>query len=190
MPTVCHVLTQFANMRGTRNALRLRSRISNCANSSEATCVITIVCSVVMAGQLCRLCRSTVSPTHYCSLVSPWALQNNLSSRLGNLLGIQVDSTDGLPHIICSKCKRQFLTLEKASENLTAFQKMAQESFHAFSVRGDLKRKKECSTASAVGISPYIVRARPPLKRLTAKRLEFNSKLTKLLLLIQQNDNS
>ena len=123
-------------------------------------------------------------------LFSPWALQNNLSSRLGNLLGIQVDSTDGLPHIIYSKCKKQFLTLEKASENLTAFQKMAQESFHAFSVRGDLKRKKECSTASAVGISPDIVRARPPLKRLTAKRLEFNSKLTKLLLLIQQNDNS
>ena len=170
MPTVCHGLTH--------NALRLHLRISNCMNSSEATCVITIICSVVMAGQLCRLCRSAVSPMHYCSLVSPWALQNNLSSPLGNLLGIQVDSTDGLPHI-CSKCKRQFLTLEKASENLTAFQKMAQESFHAFSVRGDLKRKKECSTASAVGISPDIVRARPPLKRLTAKRLEFNSKLTK-----------
>ena len=145
---------------------------------SEATCM-TIVCSVVnMAGQVCRLCRSTVSPTHYCSLVSPWALQNNLSSRLENLIGIQVDSTDGLPHLICSKCKRQFLTLEKASENLTAFRKMAQESFHAFSVRGELKRKKECSTA--IGVSPDIVRARPPLKRLTAKRLEFNSKLTRI----------
>ena len=119
-----------------------------------------------MAGQVCCLCRSTVSPTHYCSLVSPWALQNNLSSRLGDLLGIPVESTDGLPHIICNKCKRQFLTLEKASQDMAAFQKLAQESFHAFSLRGDLKRKKECSTAT--GVSPDIIRARPPLKRLTA----------------------
>lgn len=77
-----------------------------------------------------------------------------------------MESTDGLPHIICSKCKRQFLTLEKASEDLAAFRKLAQESFHALSLRGDLKRKKECSTAT--GVSPDIVRARPPVKKLTA----------------------
>lgn len=68
------------------------------------------------------------------------------------------------------------LDIGEGIRNLTAFRKMAQESFHALSVRGDLKRKKECSTA--VGVSPDIVRARPPLKRLKAKRLEFNSKLT------------
>ena len=79
-----------------------------------------------------------------------------------------MDSTDGLPHI---------MTLEKASQELTAFRKLAPESFHALSTRGDLKCKKECST-DTTGVSPDIVRARPPLKRLTAKRLEFNSKQT------------
>ena len=104
------------------------------------------------------------------------AVQCKLSSRLETLLDVDVDTNDGLPHIICNKCKRRFDTLEKASHDLAAFRKQARHSFATFKTRGDLKRKKECSTDSEIGISPDIVRARPPLKKITVRRLQFNSK--------------
>lgn len=121
---------------------------------------------------VCRLCRAKASSTHYCSLVSSLAVQRKLSSRLESLLEVEVDTKDGLPHIICNKCKRHFETLERASEDLTRFRKQARDSFVALSARGITKRSKECSTE--IGVSPDIVKARPPLKRLTGRRLDFN----------------
>ena len=71
-------------------------------------------CSVVMAS-VCQLCRAKASPTHYCPLVISLEVQCKLRPRLENLLDVDVDTNDGLPHIICHKCKRHFETLEKAS---------------------------------------------------------------------------
>ena len=73
---------------------------------------------------VCRLCRAKASSTHYCSLVSSLAVQSKLSSRLESLLEVEVDTKDGLPHIICNKCKRHFETLERASEDLTRFREI------------------------------------------------------------------
>ena len=89
---------------------------------------------------VCRLCRAKASSTHYCSLVSSLAVQSKLSSRLESLLEVEVNTKDGLPHIICNKCKRHFETLERASEDLTRFRRQARDSFVALSARGITKR--------------------------------------------------
>ena len=50
---------------------------------------------------------------------------------------------------------------------------MVQDSFVVLSARGHLKRK-ECTLQT--GVSPDIARSRPPLKRMTIRRLQYNSK--------------
>ena len=77
-----------------------------------------------------------------------------------------MDAQDGLPSLICDKCKRRFETLERAMHDLTEFRQLAKASLITFS---GLKRKKECSVQS--GVSPDIARSRPPLKRITVRRL-------------------
>ena len=52
--------------------------------------------------------------------------------------------------------------------DLTEFQQLAKASLVAFSTRGSLKSKKECSVQTRV--SPDIARSRPPLKRITVRR--------------------
>ena len=84
-----------------------------------------------------------------------------------------MDAQDGLPSLICDKCKRRFETLERAMHDLTEFRQLAKASLITFSARGSLKRKKECSVQS--GVSPDIARSRPPLKRITVRRLQYNS---------------
>ena len=112
-------------------------------------------------------------------LFSPGAYQ---SSRLGSLLEMEVDAQDGLPSIICDKCKRRFEALEKAMHDLTEFRQMAKASLIAFSVRGPIKNKKECSVQT--GVSPDIARSRPPLKRITVRRLQYTSMLIKATITI------
>ena len=56
-------------------------------------------------------------------------------------------------------------------EDLDSFIKLARESYSAFLSRGELKCTKESS--GMVGVSPETVKARPPVKRRSAKRLEF-----------------
>ena len=129
-----------------------------------------------VASFVCRVCMCKVSKNHYCLLFSPGASQKKLSSRLGSLLEMEVHAQDGLPSLICEKCKRRFETLEKAMHDLTEFQQLAKASLVAFSPRGSLKRKKECSVQT--GVSPDIARSRPPLKRLTMRRLQYNSTLS------------
>ena len=124
---------------------------------------------------VCRLCMSKASKNHYCLLFSAGAVQKKLSCRLGGLLEMDFDAQDGLPSLICEKCKRRFETLEKSVNDLTEFQKMARNSFDAFNTRGNLKRKKECSVQT--GVSPNIARSRPPLKRMNIRRLQYDSKL-------------
>ena len=113
---------------------------------------------------VCRVCMCKVSKNHYCLLFSPGVSQKKFSSRLGSLLKIEVDAQDGLPSLICEKCKRRFETLEKAMHALTEFQQLAKASLFTFSIRGSLKHK-ECSVQT--GVSPDIARSRPPLKRIT-----------------------
>ena len=126
-----------------------------------------------LSASVCRLCMSKVSKNHYCLLFSPGALHKKLSSRLGGLLEMNVDAKDGLPSLICEKCKRRFETLEKSVHDLAEFRQMAQDSFVVLSARGNLKRK-ECSLQT--GVSSDIARSRPPLKRMTIRRLQYNSK--------------
>ena len=131
---------------------------------------------------VCRVCMDKASKNHYSSLFSPGAYQKKISSRLGSLLEMEVDAQDGLPSIICDKCKRRFEALEKAMHDLTEFRQMAKASLVAFSVRGPLKRKKECSVQT--GVSPDIARSRPPLKRITVRRLQYTSMLIKATITI------
>ena len=137
---------------------------------------------------VCRVCMDKTSKNHYSSLFSPGASQKKIGSRLGSLLEMEVDAQDGLPSIICDKCKRRFEALEKAIHDLTEFRQMAKASLVAFSIRGPLKRKKECSVQT--GVSPDIARSRPPLKRITVRRLQYTSmliKVTTIKLIIKSN---
>ena len=95
---------------------------------------------------VCRVCMCKVSKNHYCLLFSPGVSQKKFSSRLGSLLKIEVDAQDGLPSLICEKCKRRFETLEKAMPALTEFQQLAKASLFTFSIRGKLEAQGvQCS---------------------------------------------
>ena len=75
---------------------------------------------------------------------------------------------DGLP---ACKCKCKLERLEKAAEELDTFRKEAKATYTLFAKkRGDLKCTKE--TSSSAGVSPDIVKTRPPSKRLTRRHLE------------------
>ena len=63
------------------------------------------------------------------------------------------------------------MRLEKASEELSEFRKLASDSYQSFLPRPLLKRTKE--TSAMVGVSPDTQKARPPPKRLTIRRLDF-----------------
>ena len=92
------------------------------------------------------------SKNHYSSLFSPGASQKKISSRLGSLLEMEVDAQDGVPSIICDKCKRRSEVLQGAMHDLTEFRQMVKASLVSFSVRGPIKCKKECSVQT--GVSP------------------------------------
>lgn len=89
-----------------------------------------------VSSLVCRVCMCKVSKNHYSSLFTPGASQRKLSSRLGSLLEIEVDAQDGVPSLICDKCKRRFETLEKATHDLIEFRQLAKDSLVAFSARG------------------------------------------------------
>ena len=61
--------------------------------------------------------------------------------------------------------------MEKVSEEISDFRKLASDSYQSFLPRPSLKRSKE--TSVMVGESPDTQKARPPPKRLTTRRLDF-----------------
>ena len=137
-----------------------------------------------MESRTCRLCKSSVAVNRAVSLFSPGSILHKLPTRIEILLEVSVHEKDGLPPYICERCKRQLERLERAAQDLDTFRKLASESYSVLLSRasgeentvrlpgrGGLKRTKESS--GTLGVSPDTVKARPPLKRHLAKRLNF-----------------
>ncbi len=125
---------------------------------------------------LCRLCAVEVGKRST-SLFSPPGLQQKWASRIQDLLLVGADCNDGLPGYICDKCKRRFVGLERAAEDLVHFREQARKSHKRLAhCRGALKRTKDTSRSFA---SPDTVQARLPSNRTTTagKRLDFGQGL-------------
>ena len=123
---------------------------------------------------VCRLCRSNIITKNSVALFSNAGIQNKLADRITDLLGVRVVSGDGLPQQICKKCKRRIETLERATKDLVAFRDQAAANYNQLAVsRGSLKRTKV--TSGDVCVSPGTASARPPSKKLSARRLDFGS---------------
>ena len=102
------------------------------------------------------------------------ASQERLASRISTLLDITLNDDDGLPSLVCAKCKRRVESLETAMIDLTKFKKEVSNCAAMFlASRRDLKRIK--STSSDVGVSPDTAKARPPAKKMSLKRLDFGT---------------
>ena len=132
--------------------------------------------SIVEMAQilLCRLCNSSSPRDCILSLFSQTAMKQRLPGRITDLLDVPVSPKDGLPGYICRKCKRKLERLEKAAEELNTFRSEARATYSSFAKkRSDLKRTKE--TSSSTGLSPDIVKNRPPSKRLTRRQLDFDN---------------
>lgn len=124
----------------------------------------------------CRLCILKITSKHSVSLFKSENFQQTLAARVVALLDVPVESNDGLSQVICERCKRRLVRLEKASEELSDFRKLARDSYQSFLPRSSLKRTKE--TSAMVGVSPDTQKARPPPKRLTTRRLDFGQTST------------
>ena len=99
-------------------------------------------------------------------------------SRISGLLNVVVELEDKIQHYMCPKCKRQLVSLENAVEDLVNFRELAKQSQSTLKLRrGPLKRTKESS--SDVGVSPDIIKARPPVKRCssTCRSLDFGQRM-------------
>ena len=119
----------------------------------------------------CRLCVQKISSKHSVSLFKSENFQQTLAGRVVALLDVPVEANDGFSQVICERCKRRLVRLEKASEELSDFRKLAHDSYQSFLPRPSLKRTKE--TSAMVGVSPDTQKARPPPKRITTRRLDF-----------------
>ena len=119
----------------------------------------------------CRLCVQKLTAKYSISLFRSENIQQTLAARVTALLDVPVVVNDGLSQVICEKCKRRLVRLEKASEELVDFRKTASDNYQSFLPRSSLKRTKE--TSAMIGVSPDTQKARPPPKRLTTRRLDF-----------------
>ena len=124
-----------------------------------------------MDSRKCRLCNPSVAKNRAVFLFSPGSLQHNLPARITGLLELSVHISDGLSTHICERCKRRVDSLETAVTDLADFKQLAKDSYATSFSRGPLKRTKESS--GEIGVSPETSKARPPLKRLTTKKLDF-----------------
>ena len=118
-----------------------------------------------MASHVCHLCQSAIPSNCSVFLFSRGSVQQKLSSRFSDLLDVTVESSDGLPHYVCCKCKQCLEIIENAAQDLVDFRSLARGSYSALLARGILKRVKDRS--GDVGVSPDIAKARPPAKTQT-----------------------
>ncbi len=126
------------------------------------------------SSHVCRLCQSLVAYNRSVALFSRGSVQQQLSTRIADLLDVNVDSSDCLPQHVCWKCKRRVEVLENAAQDLVDFRNQAKAAYIALlPSKGAVKRVKESS--GDVGVSPDIAKARPPSIRATihSKRLHF-----------------
>ena len=64
-------------------------------------------------ASLCRLCGSPVAYGHHrVTLFGKKASQERLASRISAVLDITLNDDDGLPNLMCAKCKRRVERLE------------------------------------------------------------------------------
>ena len=71
-----------------------------------------------MESRTCRLCKSDIAANRAISLFSPRSVQQNLSTRFTQLLGVNIHANDGLPPHVCERCRRQLERLEGAMQDL------------------------------------------------------------------------
>ena len=111
---------------------------------------------------------------HRVALFGKKASQERLAPRISALLDITLNDDEGLPNLLCAKCKRRVESLETAMMDLTKFKKEVSSCAATFlASRRDGKRIK--STSSDFGVSPDTAKARPPAKKMSHKRLDFGS---------------
>ena len=64
-------------------------------------------------ASVCHLCGSSVAYSHHrVALFGKKASQERLASRISALLDIMLNDDDGLPNLMCAKCKRRVESLE------------------------------------------------------------------------------
>ncbi len=129
----------------------------------------------IESTRVCRLCQASEPVKHSVPLFSPAGLQQQWVSRIKDHLDVTMICNDGLPGYMCRKCKRRFVALEKAAEDLVDFREQATKCQESLVLcRGALKRTKE---TSGTLVSPDIAKARPSSKRtstsIPGRRLEF-----------------
>ena len=117
------------------------------------SCYSAIRRSHVVMGAYCRFCVQKISSKHSVSLFKSENFQQALGWKsCSPLLDMLVEANDGFSQVICERCKRRLVRLEKASEELSDFRKLAHDSYQSFLPRSSLKRTKK--TSAMVGISP------------------------------------
>ena len=126
-------------------------------------------------ARVCCFCKLTIAGSNkdWTSLFSSGAMKQDWVSRIKDLLELNITSDDGLPHYMCGKCRRRFEHLERAQADLREFQRQAKESCRVLA-RRVLKRAKDSSSSV---VSPDTERSRPPPKRLSRTRIDFDSPL-------------
>ena len=119
-------------------------------------------------ASVCRLCESSVANSHH--RFEKKASQEGLAARISALLDITLNDDEGLPNLLCAKCKRRVESLETAMMDLTKFNKEVSSCAATFlASRRDGKRIKN----SNFGVSLDTAKARPPAKKMSHKRLDF-----------------
>ena len=99
------------------------------------------------------------------------ACSGSLAVRVRDLLDVPVDANDGLSQIVCEKCKRLVERLEKSADELVELRKKARDSYTLLYQTSSKAHKGD------LGASPDTQKARPPSKKLAAKRLDFGQGL-------------
>ena len=90
---------------------------------SDETCQLAKVASV------CCLCGSSVGYSHHrVALFGKKASQERLASRKSALLVITLNDDDGLPNLICVKCKWRVESLENDTEFAEGHEKLLAEN--------------------------------------------------------------
>ena len=130
-------------------------------------CFTTYRYMIAMASlnRMCGLCRASL-------LNGDWAF------RISGLLDVVVELEAKIQHYMCPKCKRWLVSLENAVEDLVNFCELAKQCQSTLKLWcGPLKHTKESS--SNVGVSPDIIKARPPVKRCssTCRSLNFGQRM-------------
>ena len=68
-------------------------------------------------ASVCRFCGSSVAYSyHRVALFGKKTSQERLASRISALLDITLNDDDGLPNLMCSKCKRRVESLENHTQ--------------------------------------------------------------------------